>query len=210
MLFRSISVTRANEVGHDHDVLPRVEVAWRVGPLIKRQRLALERECLEPLVAPVRDEQHRLRAAFVDYETVRAIELAGLRALAAERPDVLAVVVVLQSNWIRSRRRRTCHRSARWPRWSASTCGGLPFASNLYLSRLLRVTERPHVSPVRVALTTTPRLVSQRYEEFLAAFLADVQAVRATLELLAPDSDERPFSSKTTIVSWISLPSCTV
>ena len=54
--------------------------------------LPVERERLEPLVAAIGDQQDRRRAASVDGQAVRAIELAGLLALAAEGADELRVL----------------------------------------------------------------------------------------------------------------------
>ena len=64
-------------------------------PGTKSMCCAVEREALQPVVAPIGDDEDRRCAARVDPDAVRLGQLARLRSLAAERADVLRLAVVL-------------------------------------------------------------------------------------------------------------------
>ena len=80
----------------DHEfAVPLAEMAGQIGAANEADVLAVEREVLQAGIGAVGDQQQRLRAAQIHGDAVRAIQLARIFALAAERADVLALAVVL-------------------------------------------------------------------------------------------------------------------
>ena len=91
----SISVTRPCRSGMTTRPLPFVEVAGQPEALDEVDVLAVQREALQAVVAPIGDDQDGLAPRVIDPDPVRLGELARLRSLAAERADVLRLAVVL-------------------------------------------------------------------------------------------------------------------
>src|ERR1700733_4604491 len=69
----------SKEIGDHHiAVLVDIEMAWRVRSIEEVDVFSIKREALNSLVAAVRNIKHRLCAARVEEDAVRAEQLAGL------------------------------------------------------------------------------------------------------------------------------------
>ena len=119
---------------------------------------------------------------------VRAQQLSGLFARAAERADVLAVLVVLidvagavsvADIEVAVRREREIGRAVFLL---------APSAPGLYASDSVGIAEAEHFLAVQRGLHNHRALGVAKVKEFVLAFFRDMQAVRAALEILAPGS----------------------
>jgi len=178
----------AFKVRHQHQVLAELHVARHAHAVgVNRHRRAIERKHLDASVAAVGDDQHRLLAARIDAQPVRAARLALARAglgddllpLAVsteEMDEALAVAVAHEE--VATRMERDIRRA--------------PLRSRAVHAALHRAGRGPyhgaierglhHAAPARVAVI----------EELLVAFLAQVKTMRAAGEVRAPTADRAP------------------
>src|SRR3954452_14246749 len=88
--------------------------------------------------------------------------------------------------------------------------GFFPSAPGLYASDCSGYPTLQTVSPSRVALTTTPRAVSERYRYSVLPSLRMCSPCAPPLNSRPQDLTNLPFSSNTTIESELSLAALTV
>ena len=129
-------------------------------------------------------------AAAVHDDAVRAIQLAGLLALAAEGADVLALAVVLVDVAGAVAVAHVEIAVGRDGEVGGAVLRLLAVGAGLVGLGLIRVAEREDLFAVERRLHHDAARRVAEVEVFGAALLLDVQPVRAALELLAPALDE--------------------
>src|SRR4051812_47835009 len=73
---------------------PEIEIAGQVSAAEKSQVFAFQREGLNTAIPAVRNQQYRFAAARIEYDAVRAIQLACLFTQPSKAPKILARLVV--------------------------------------------------------------------------------------------------------------------
>ena len=86
------------EVGNEEEIFVRVEVRGEDKAIERFEVLAFEREPLEAFVGAIGDNDGRLRAAIVDGDAVRGVELAVAGAGFAEGGFPITVFVVAMNS----------------------------------------------------------------------------------------------------------------
>src|SRR5206468_6624495 len=155
--------------------------------------LAVQGEALDAGVAAVGDGQDGGAAALVHDQTVRAVELARVFAEAAEGPDILAVLIVLVDV---AGAVTVAHIDIAVGR--DGDIGGTVFLLLALGVRLvgfgfIGVADAPYLLAGERGLDHHAARRIAEMQELLLALGANVQAVCAALELLAPGAHELAF-----------------
>src|ERR1700691_1209166 len=174
----------------DHELaIPLAEVTRQIHAAHKAVVLAIQGEVLQPGVGAVGHQQQRLRSAQIHGDAVRAVQLARLFALAAERADELALAIILVNV---ARTIAIAHVDiavGRDGQVGRAVLGRLAVRIQLVEFGLLGIAQRKDFFAIQRRLHYDPALGVAQIQKLRAAFLADVQAVRAALKLLAPGLD---------------------